>query len=174
MGVSNAQSVPGATISTQAEYDRLLGRETDWFDTLLKDSTVQSNSLSITGGTEDLSYFMSVGHDRNTGIIKDISGFERMNARLNVTYKAKKWLEVKTNFSITSTHSTEPRDRNNVQNPFRAMYDYNPYETKYQVDDDNNILYDEFGQPLWNLTGNGYSISEALINNPKTNSPLQY
>ena len=47
------------------------------------------------------------------------------------------------------------------------MYDYNPYETKYQVDDDNNILYDEFGQPLWNLTGNGYSISEALINNPE-------
>jgi len=28
LGVSNAQSVPGATISTQAEYDRLLGRET--------------------------------------------------------------------------------------------------------------------------------------------------
>lgn len=167
LGVPNAQSVPGATISTQAEYDRLLGRETDWFDTLLKDSTVQSNSLSIAGGSSDLSYFMSVGHDRNTGIIKDISGFERMNARLNVTYKAKKWLEVKTNFSITSTHSTEPRDRNNVQNPFRAMYDYNPYETKYQVDDDNNILYDEFGQPLWNLTGNGYSISEAIVNNPE-------
>jgi len=167
LGVSNALSTPGASISTQAEYDRLLGRETDWMDTLLQESTVQSNSLSIAGGSDDLSYFMSLGHDRNTGIIKDISGFERMNARLNVSYQAKKWLEVQTNFSITSTTSDEPRDRNNVQNPFRAMYDYNPYETKYEVDDDNNILYDEFGQPLWNLTGNGYSISEAIVNNPE-------
>ena len=167
LGVSNALALVGPTLTSQADYDRYLGRETDWFDTLLQDALIQSNTLSITGGTEDLSYFMSVAHDRNTGIIRDIHGFERMNARLNVTYQAKDWLEVKTNFSITSTKSDEPRDRNNVQNPFRAMYDYNPYETKYQVDDDNNILYDEFGKPLWNLTANGYSISEAIVNNPE-------
>ncbi|MFL2623501.1 MAG: SusC/RagA family TonB-linked outer membrane protein [Flavobacteriaceae bacterium] len=167
LGVGNAAGTPGAQISDQAGYDRLIGRETDWFDTLLRDATIESNSLSIAGGSQDLSYFLSIGHDRNTGIIKDLNGFERMNARLNVSYKAKDWLEVSTNFSVTSTTSDEPRDRNNVQNPFRAMYDYNPYETKYQVDDDNNILYDEFGQPLWNLTGNGFSISEALVNNPE-------
>jgi TonB-linked SusC/RagA family outer membrane protein len=167
LGVANAQALAGPTITSQAGYDRLLGRETDWFDTLLQDALIQSNSLSIAGGTDELSYFMSVAHDRNTGIIQDIHGFERMNARLNVTYQAKDWLEVKTNFSISSTKSDEPRDRNNVQNPFRAMYDYNPYETKYQVDNDNNILYDEFGKPLWNLTANGYSISEAIVNNPE-------
>ena len=167
LGVPGTGGLPGPSISNQADYDRLIGRDTDWFDTLLKQSIVQSNSMSIAGGSEKTSYFLSVGHDRNTGIIETISGFERMNARLNVTYDAKDWLEVSTNFSISTTSSDEPRDRNNVQNPFRAMYDYNPYETKYVRDTDNNIVYDELGNPEWNLTNNGYSISEALVNNPE-------
>ena len=167
LGVPGTGGLPGPSISNQADYDRLIGRDTDWFDTLLKQSIIQSNSMSIAGGSENTSYFLSVGHDRNTGIIETISGFERMNARLNVTYDAKDWLEVSTNFSISTTSSDEPRDRNNVQNPFRAMYDYNPYETKYVRDTDNNIVYDELGNPEWNLTNNGYSISEALVNNPE-------
>ena len=167
LGVPGTAGLPGPTITSQADYDRLLARNTDWFDTLLQESTVASNSMSITGGSEDLSYFMSVGHDRNTGVIETLNGFERMNARLNVTYQAKKWLEVQTNFSVSSTTSDEPRDRNNVQNPFRAMYDYNPYETKYILDDDNNLVLDGFGNPQYNLTTNGFSISEALVNNPE-------
>ena len=167
LGVPGTGGLSGPSISSQADYDRLIGRDTDWFDTLLKQSIVQSNSMSVAGGSENTSYFLSVGHDRNTGIIKTINGFERMNARLNVTYDAKDWLEVSTNFSISTTSSDEPRDRNNVQNPFRAMYDYNPYETKYVRDNDNNIVYDELGNPEWNLTSNGYSISEALVNNPE-------
>ena len=167
LGVPGTGGLAGPSIGSQADYDRLIGRDTDWFDTLLRQSVVQSNSMSITGGSENTSYFLSVGHDRNTGIIKTINGFERMNARLNVTYEAKDWLEVSTNFSISTTSSDEPRDRNNVQNPFRAMYDYNPYETKYVRDNDNNIVYDDLGNPEWNLTSNGYSISEALVNNPE-------
>ena len=167
LGVPGTGGLAGPSIGSQADYDRLIGRDTDWFKTLLKQSIVQSNSMSIAGGSENTSYFLSVGHDRNTGIIKTINGFERMNARLNVTYEAKDWLEVSTNFSISTTSSDEPRDRNNVQNPFRAMYDYNPYETKYVRDNDNNIVYDDLGNPEWNLTSNGYSISEALVNNPE-------
>lgn len=167
LGVSNALALPGATIASQMEYNQLVAKDTDWFDELLKQSTIQSNTLSITGGSEEASYFMSIGHDRNTGIIKTIDGFERLNARLNVSFDAKEWLTVSTNFSITSTQSDEPRDRNNVQNPFRAMYDYNPYETKYVTDDDNNLVLDENGDPIYNLTTNGFSISEALVNNPE-------
>ena len=174
LGVPGTGGLAGPSIGSQADYDRLIGRDTDWFDTLLKQSIVQSNSMSITGGSENTSYFLSVGHDRNTGIIKTINGFERMNARLNVTYEAKDWLEVSTNFSISTTSSDEPRDRNNVQNPFRAMYDYNPYETKYVRDNDNNIVYDDLGNPEWNLTSNGYSISEALVNNQRMSISLHF
>ena len=167
LGVPNAAALPGSTITSQADYDFLVSLDNDWQDTLLRQSVIQSNALSITGGSEDLSYFLSVGHDRNTGIIKDVSGFERLNGRLNLTFNAKEWLEIGANVSISSTSTDEPRDRNNVQNPFRAMYDYQPYEGVYEVDDNGNTLFDSNGDPVYNLTGNGFSISEALINNPE-------
>ena len=167
LGVANATSLPGATLTSQEQYDYLVSLDTDWFDELLRRSFIQSNAVSVSGGSEEISYFLSLGHDRNTGIIKDVSGFERLNGRLNVTYQAKEWLEIGANVSVITTFSDEPRDRNNVQNPFRAMYDYNPYETKYVVDGDGNIVYDENGNPEYNLTRAGFSISEALVNNPE-------
>ena len=40
------------------------------------------------------------------------------------------------NVGYSRSTSDEPRDRNNVQNPFRAMYDYNAYETEFELDED--------------------------------------
>ncbi len=168
LGVAGAAGQPGAQITTQEGYERLIGRNTDWKKTLLKESNIQSNSLSIRGGSEETSYFFSLAHDKNSGIINTLDGYERMGSRLNLDFDANKWLKLGVNVSVTNTRSREPRDRNNVQNPFRAMYDYNPYETLYQVDDNNELILDEFGQPQYNLTASGFSISEALINNPET------
>ena len=167
LGVSNAQSLPGAQITNQDEYNFLIARNTDWRDELLRKSYIQNNSISVDGGTEKTSYFFGLGHDRNTGIIQEVNGFERLNGRMNLNFQAKEWLNISTNFSVTTTKSDEPRDRNNAQNPFRAMYDYNPYETKYILDDDNNFVLDANGERQFNLTRAGFSITEALINNPE-------
>ncbi len=168
LGISNAASLPGGSITTQEEYDYLVSLNTDWQEELLRRSLIQSNSMSISGGSEELSYFLSLGHDRNTGIIRTIGGFERLNSRLNVGYQAKEWLKIDANVSVTTTSTDEPRDRNNVQNPFRAMYDYNPYETKFVVDENGDNVLDENGDPIYNLTRAGFSISEALVNNPES------
>jgi len=167
LGVANAVALTGPSITSDEVYQYYLSIGHDWQETLLKNAILQSNALSISGGAENFTYFMSVGHDRNTGIIRDIDGFERLSGRLNISYQAKDWLEVGTNFSVTHSTSDEPRDRNNVQNPFRAMYDYNPYETKYLVDQNGNLILDQNGEPIYNLTANGFSISEALVNNPE-------
>ena len=167
LGVSNAQSLPGAQITNQDEYNFLIARNTDWMDELLRKAYIQNNSISVDGGTEKTSYFFGLGHDRNTGIIQEVNGFERLNGRMNLNFQAKEWLNISTNFSVTTTKSDEPRDRNNAQNPFRAMYDYNPYETKYILDDDNNFVLDANGERQFNLTRAGFSITEALINNPE-------
>lgn len=162
------ESTVGGNLANQSEYNYYLSLDHDWQDDLLKQAIVSSNSVSVSGGSDDLQYYLGVAQDKNTGIIESLDGFERLSARINVTYQAKKWLEISTNASVARTSSDEPRDRNNAQNPFRAMYDYNPYETKYQVDENGNTIYDENGNPEWNLTSAGYSISEALITNPET------
>ncbi|AUC77487.1 SusC/RagA family TonB-linked outer membrane protein [Olleya sp. Bg11-27] len=165
LGVSNAAATAGAGITTAAEYNSLVSRNTDWQEELLKNSYIQSNSISVDGGTEKASYFFSLAHDRATGIIATIDGFERLSGRMNVNMQAKDWLNISTNLSVSTTSSDEPRDRNNVQNPFRAMYDYNPYETKYVLDADNNVVLDSNGNPEYNRTSAGFSVAEALVNN---------
>ena len=68
LGVSAALSLPGAN-ADDAERARLIGLDTNWEEELLRKSQIQSTSLSISGGNEKMTYFMSLGYDKNTGII---------------------------------------------------------------------------------------------------------
>lgn len=168
VGVPAAQSLPGAT-STPEELADLIALDTDWEQELLRQGFIQNNSLSISGGDEKLNYFLSLAYSKNTGIIDRIDGFERTSLRLNTSYQAKEWLKVNTNISLSRNTSDLPRDRNNVQNPFRALYDYNPYEPLFSRDDDGNILVDENGENVFNPTSTGFPIARALLTEPEDN-----
>lgn len=171
LGVNAALSLPGATADA-ATLARLIDRDTNWEEELLRTGFVQNNSLSISGGDEKLTYFLSLGYDRDEGIIDRISGFERISARLNTTYQAKDWLTVGANVSVSRSTTDLPRDRNNVQNPFRAMYDYNPWDPLFILDDSNNPVLDEQGNPQFNPTTTGFPIARALLTEPEDNRNL--
>jgi TonB-linked SusC/RagA family outer membrane protein len=168
LGINAAQSLPGATASPE-RLALLKSLDTNWEEELLRDSYIQSNSLSISGGDEKLSYFFSAGYDKNSGIIDNIDGFERISTRLNTTYKAKDWLEVGTNISLSRSTTDLPRDRNNVQNPFRGLYDYNPYEPLYLRDGEGVIQTEEDGTPIFNPTSTGFPVARALQTEPEDN-----
>ena len=168
LGINRALALPGATASPE-RLELLRSLDTDWQDVLLRDSYIQSNSLSISGGEEKLTYFLSAGYDKNSGIVDNIDGFERISARLNTTYQAKDWLEVGTSISMARSTTDLPRDRNNVQNPFRAMYSYNPYEPLYQRDAQGNIVLDDQGNQVFNPTTQGFPVAKALITEPEDN-----
>jgi len=55
----------------------------DW---LFQDGNSMSHDLSISGGTDDVNYFASVGYLNTEGIVRT-QGFERYNARLNLDAK---------------------------------------------------------------------------------------
>ncbi|UXX81036.1 TonB-dependent receptor [Reichenbachiella carrageenanivorans] len=68
---------------------------TDWQDELFvggTDASVSSEDLSISGGTENTSYFVSINHYKNNGIILN-TGMERLGIRANTetTYGILKW-----------------------------------------------------------------------------------
>jgi len=167
LGISAASNLPGVTTLPGSE-DRqfLLDHETDWQDLMLKDGFIQNNNISFSGGAEKMDYFFSVGHDRNTGIIDQLDGFERINTRLNLNFDAKEWLKLGVTAGYSRSTSDEPRDRNNVQNPFRAMYDYNPYETEFELDEDGNIILDENGDPIYSPTHTTFNVRGALLSEP--------
>jgi TonB-linked SusC/RagA family outer membrane protein len=165
LGAGSGNS-PGV-ISTLEERQFLINNSIDWEDRILKEGTIQSNSFSISGGEEKSDYYFSVGHDRNTGIIQDVSGFERINARLNTNFEVKSWLDMGASVAYSRALSDEPRDRNNVQNPFRAYYDYNPYEPEFILDENGNTELDDNGDPLWNFNHTGFLVTEAIATTPE-------
>jgi TonB-linked SusC/RagA family outer membrane protein len=163
----------GSTVANQEEWDNLVANGQDWQDTLLKNGFIRSNMISMQGGSEKTGYFISLKDEQDTGIIDGLDGYERTTARLNVNFDAKDWLRFDAKTGISFTDSQEARDRNNVQNPIRAMYDYNPYETLYIQDADGNVVFDANGNPEYNLTNQGFSIAEAIRNNPEDEKNLR-
>ncbi|WP_108868606.1 SusC/RagA family TonB-linked outer membrane protein [Aquimarina aquimarini] len=161
LGVAVATRLPGATSSPQELRD-LIALDTDWEEELLRKSVIQSNSLSISGANDKINYFFSLGYNKDTGIIDRIDGFERITARLNTSYQAKDWLGIDTNISFARSTTDLPRDRNNVQNPFRGVYDYNPYEPLFSRDANGGILLDSQGNPVYNPTSTSFPIARAL------------
>lgn len=167
-------SNPGANIPTKSEWDRLISYDHDWQKDLLKKGFIRSNGISISGGGEKTKYFISYKNEEDTGIVQNLDGFKRSTARVNLGFDAKDWISINLTSGVSHTNSNEPRDRDNVQNPFSAIYSYNPYSPMYQLDADGNPLLDENGEPLYNLTRFGFSITEALKNNPEYEERLRF
>jgi TonB-linked SusC/RagA family outer membrane protein len=138
----------------------------DWQDALLQDGFIQNNTFSYSGGNDQFNNYFSIGYTEDTGIIKNLNGFNRITSRYNSEYKANDRIKVGFNVGGSYEKSNVPRDRNNAQNPFRAMYDYNPYQPLYQRDSAGNVVNDAAGNPVFNtVLEGGFPIAEAILNN---------
>lgn len=163
------EEAAGFATYTPEEKQELLALDHDWQKDILKTALIESHSLSFSGGDGNNSYFISGGYDRNTGIVAKLNGFERYSTRINLTSKVKEKVRVGLNAGVSHSTSAEARDRNNAQNPFRAMYDYNPYETIYQLNPDGTTLLDNNGKPVYAVQpSTGFPIMEALEKNPES------
>lgn len=60
------------------------GTDTDWLDLVVGDAILQNYDLSVSGGSQNLRYYISGGYLNQTGII-DGSGFKRYTLKANVT-----------------------------------------------------------------------------------------
>ncbi|PUZ28806.1 hypothetical protein DCC81_04795 [Chitinophaga parva] len=155
---TDIQSVPMDKL--KGEWANLEAHSTNWFDVVMQDATLLKNQISIAGADDKFNYYVSLDHSQQDGILRE-SSFKRTGGRLNLTYKAKKWLTLGTNTSFSSYRINALRDRYNAQNPFVAAYTTNPYEQVMDSTVDNYKGY--------NLTVNGFPIMEALKHNPSFN-----
>ncbi|MDR6564057.1 MULTISPECIES: TonB-dependent receptor [unclassified Arcicella] len=73
-----------------------LGTGTDWQAAIFNNSAKRSNhELSISGGNDVSSFFLSVGTQSQEGIVlKDISSYRRDNIRLNSNHKLSKYISI--------------------------------------------------------------------------------
>lgn len=140
----------------------------NWQDDLLQRGGIQNHDFSYSGGNDKLTNRLSIGYAENKGIIRNLNGYYRISGRYTADYQTADWLKIGLNIGGAYEVYEEPRDRNNAQNPFRAMYDYNPYEPYYQRDlNTGALILDDNGNPQFNTPVAGFPVHEAIINNPE-------
>ncbi|HEY4787326.1 MAG TPA: TonB-dependent receptor, partial [Bacteroidales bacterium] len=94
--------VEGTSAPIQFKDPSLLGDGTDWQSELLKQSAMYKHQLSISGGSEKTTYYLSSEYLSQDGVAAG-SGFDRYGFRLNLNSKPKKWLNLGGNFSFNQT-----------------------------------------------------------------------
>ncbi len=80
-------------------YDAATGRyhlaqNTDWYKELLRPALITNHSININGGNDKATYGVGGSYLYQNGIMNTDNGYNRLNFRSNVEYKAFKWLTV--------------------------------------------------------------------------------
>jgi TonB-linked SusC/RagA family outer membrane protein len=69
---------------------------TDWQDELFQRGRMWNHTLSVSGGTDKIRYFVSGNYLQNPGIMEN-SGYDRISARANLDAEVKPWFTVGVN-----------------------------------------------------------------------------
>ncbi len=60
------------------------GPNTNWFDEVFRNASIQQHNLSVSGGSEKTNFNISLGYLDQEGIVEFTEGTQRYNARLNL------------------------------------------------------------------------------------------
>ncbi|HET8573197.1 MAG TPA: TonB-dependent receptor [Edaphocola sp.] len=160
-GISSIDAISES--EAQKYWNMLRPYETNWFDEILRKGHFVQHDLSFSGGSDKTTYFLSFQSYREDGISLG-SDFDRKSGSLNFEHQVNKWVKIGENAHVAYSKENVLRDRFNVQNPFAAIYMYNPYESPYD--------FSANGLNGFNLTSQGYNIVEAIQTNPEWKGTL--
>ncbi|RDV16275.1 TonB-dependent receptor [Pontibacter diazotrophicus] len=91
----------------------LLGEGTNWQEELFRTAPMQKHQLSVSGGSEKTTYYLSGEYLDQEGIAIG-SGFDRASIRLNLDNKAKEWLTINGNFNFAQTNEQLSTTQGNI------------------------------------------------------------
>jgi iron complex outermembrane receptor protein len=116
-----------------------LGNNTNWFEELTRPAVTHVHNLALSGGTEKTTYRASFNLRDGQGVAKN-TGFQQLNARLNLTQQA-----LDDRLSLTMNLAGTVRDNDlGFDNAFRYATIFNP--TAPVFSDDPNDIYDGYFQ----------------------------
>ncbi|WP_237072953.1 SusC/RagA family TonB-linked outer membrane protein [Hoylesella enoeca] len=98
----------------------------DYFDAILhKNAPVKNADLSISGGNEKGTYFLSLNGFSQDGIIKKTT-FDRVTLRANGDFKANSWLTVGENITLIRTNHKGGIENDEWTSPIMTTYTRDP------------------------------------------------
>ncbi|WP_236973656.1 SusC/RagA family TonB-linked outer membrane protein [Membranihabitans maritimus] len=120
------------------QKNALANQTIDWYPKVVNTGIRQRYDLNLSGGTERVKYYWSMGYLDNEGVIKG-DEYSSIQTRLNVDFKITDWLSVGTNTQFTN------RDEGAVQANLGQMYINSPFGEEYNEDGTINLR--PYGDP---------------------------
>ncbi|MFC0345311.1 SusC/RagA family TonB-linked outer membrane protein [Epilithonimonas hispanica] len=103
------------------------GIGTDWQKQIFNSAARQSQEFSISGGSDKSTFFSSFGYYDQDGIVlKDISNYKRINARLNSTHKVLDWLTIGQTFAYTHVKARGITENGEFGGPLSSAINLDP------------------------------------------------
>lgn len=103
------------------------GKSVDWTDMVFQTGIRQDHNVSLSGKKDEVSYYGSVGYNKNEGVIVG-DDFTTIRARLNVDANITKWLNVGINTQFAN------RDESNINADWSKIVSNSPYGSIYKDD----------------------------------------
>ena len=133
---------PEAIEAFRTNSNPLIYPNTDWMDYLLKPSASQSKgNLNISGGTDKVKYFVSLGILNQDGLFKTYDSqydynfsFQRYNYRSNIDIKITETTKLGVTIGGQAGVTNRPNTKNNFNELFRDIYWSVPYSGAGIVD----------------------------------------
>ena len=110
------------------------GANTDWQDQIFRRAPITDANLSMSGGGDKTTFFISLGHFNQQGTIIN-QGFKRTNARINIDHQATDRLKVGNSLTLSYSRNDRVFTGFNSNNPIAAALVYNPNFPVYNEDD---------------------------------------
>ena len=140
MDIYREKGWEGLTPEAQNAINRLKSINTDWNDILFRDAITQEYNISISGGSEKVTYYNSLGYTLENGNIPGVS-LSRFNLTSKTSYQINKLLKVGVSiFANRRKNTTFLTDTYGLTNPVYYSRIANPYFEPF--DNNNNYLYD--------------------------------
>jgi TonB-dependent starch-binding outer membrane protein SusC len=132
---------------------------TNWLDEVTRNGFFHQHTVTLSGGTDQITYLISLGYLNEEGI-QDKNNYERFTLRVNNEYKVAKFLKFGNSIGLSTYNSDNPNTSvfnsayrqgpnvpvkdengdwgnsnnvNNVGNPVASLYYWNSLSTGYRI-----------------------------------------
>lgn len=150
------------------------GAGTDWQDIIFSSAERQNHEVSVQGGNEKSTFYGSFGYYDQSGIVmRDISYYKRLTARINSTHKVTDWLTLGQTFAYTNQKSQGINSNGEFGGPLSSAVNLDPI-TQAVITDMSTVNSALYSNPniVRDANGNPYGISPYV--NQEMSNPLAF
>lgn len=107
------KAIAGGTVREELLDPSILGPGTNWQRELFNNAAMQKHQLSLSGGSNNTTYYMSGEYLDQQGVAEG-SGFKRYGFRMNLDNKPREWINIGANISFNQTNEKLTTSQENV------------------------------------------------------------